>query len=80
MDNLGCNICLSIKTFNVVSNIAFLNGLQTTSLRTDQEHFSLKIWEKLRTASLDLNFTGSNKKNSVLSPKKVMENAMTPGY
>jgi len=32
-------------------------------LKTNEEHFILKIWEKLRTAILNLNFTGSYKKS-----------------
>ena len=49
-----------------MSFYVFANGLQTTILRTNKEQFSLKDWEKLRTANLSENFTGSYKKECIL--------------
>ena len=40
----------------------FINDLHVTNSRTNYEQFSLKICEKLRSANLNLNFTGSFKK------------------
>ena len=48
-----------------MSFYVFANGLQITILRTNQEQFNLKDWEKLRTANLSLNFTGSYKKECI---------------
>ena len=37
----------------------FLDCLRPTNFKTNLEQFSTKVWEKLRAASLNLNFTGS---------------------
>ena len=49
-----------------LSSYVFANGLQTTNLRTNQEQFSLKDWDTLRTANVSLNFTGSYTRECIL--------------
>ena len=63
----------------ILSFYVFLNGLHATNLRANYEQFSLKIWEKLKPASLNFNITGSYKRGCIHGyNKKLIKTLVQP--
>ena len=57
--------------------LSFYVGLIATNLRTNQQQYSLRIWGKLRIASLSLNFTGSYEKSVQSGMINLMKEVVT---